>query len=135
MPGRAASRVLALLAQLDPIARSPQANAARAAEIVRATDADLIVFPELYLSGYDPAAVEGASVEPDSHALGTIRSAAAAAQTAVAVGFAERRGGSVANALALIDEHGALEAIYRKIQLFGEELTVFEPGEELVVAE
>ena len=42
-----------LLAQRFPIPGAPQANARRAAEIVAGADADLVVLPELWLSGYD----------------------------------------------------------------------------------
>lgn len=129
----------ALLAQLAPSPGSPEANARRAAEIITASDADYVIFPELYVSGYDLERVSEMAVAVGSAAIGVIRTAAAASGTAVAVGFAELTGQSaanatLANAVALIDERGELAAVYRKVQLFGDELDVFEPGEELLVA-
>lgn len=124
-----------LLAQLSPVPGAPQANARRAAEIVAGADADLIVLPELWLSGYDLDRVHESAVEPDSPALGALRQSAATAGTAIVVGFAERRGGQVTNALAMIDERGELAAVYRKVQLFGQEQKVFDAGEELAVTE
>jgi predicted amidohydrolase len=127
--------VKSLLAQLSPEPGDPAANARKASEIVESTDAELVVFPELYLTGYDLERVGALALEPASGCLASLRAAAARSHTAVLVGFAERRGGGVSNALALIDERGELVAIQRKVQLFGEERGVFEPGEELVVAE
>lgn len=108
-------------------------NAQCAAEIATRAQAELLVFPELYLSGYDLASASDHSVSPDGPEIARVREAAAQCGTAVALGFAERRGSAVANAVALIDERGELNAVYRKVQLFGAEQSVFEPGEELVV--
>ncbi len=123
-----------LLAQLNPFPGSPEANARRAAETIRRADADLAVLPELYLGGYDLARVREVALEPDSPPLAELRAAATEAGCAVAVGFAERRGDGFANSLALIDEEGELAAVYRKVQLFGHEQDVFEPGDELTLA-
>ena len=125
----------ALLGQLDPEPAAPEANARRAADIVREHDVELAAFPELFLAGYDLAGVAATAIEPDAPAIAALRAAAAETATALVVGFAERRGAAVANAAALIDEHGELRAVYRKAQLFGAEYDVFEPGERLVVAE
>ena len=124
-----------LLAQLPPVPRATQANARRAAEVVVGADVDLVVLPELWLSGYELERVHESALELDSPELGALRGSAADAGTAIVVGFPERRGSSVANSVALIDERGELAAVYRKVQLFGQEQEVFEAGEELVVAE
>lgn len=124
----------ALLAQLSPAAGDPAANAGRATGIVESADAEIVVFPELYLTGYDLERVGALAVEPTSECVAALRAAAARSRTAVVVGFAERRGGGFSNALALIDERGELVAVQRKVQLFGEERVVFDPGEELVLA-
>jgi predicted amidohydrolase len=126
----------ALLAQLAP-SGTTEANAGRAAEIVRRSgpDVDLVAFPELYLSGYDLARVADAAVELDAAPVATVANAAAQASTAVALGLAERRGPAIANTLALIDEGGGLAGVYRKTHLFGEETAVFEAGDRLVIGE
>jgi predicted amidohydrolase len=126
----------AVLAQLAPAPGAPAANAARAAEVVAAhPEADLVVLPELFLSGYDLARARETAVSLDGPELATVRGAAEAADTAVIVGFGERRDGGVANSLACIDADGELAAVYRKLCLFGAEQDVFEAGEELVIAE
>lgn len=125
-----------LLAQRFPVPGAPQLNARRAAEIVASADADLVVLPELWLSGYDLDRVHESALELDSPELGVLRACAANAATAIVVGFPERRGDHrAANAVALIDERGELAAVYRKVQLFGHEREVFEAGDELVIAE
>jgi predicted amidohydrolase len=126
----------ALLAQLES-AGTPDANAGRAAEIIRSrgATADLVAFPELYLTGYDLGRVASIAIAIESAPLAAIREAAVDAATAVAVGFAERRGDAIANTAALIDDDGVIVACYRKTHLFGDEKDAFEPGDELIVAE
>lgn len=125
----------ALLAQLAPEPGAPEANARRAADALRQHDVELAAFPELFLTGYDLATAAGTAIEADSAPIGTLRAVAAETRTALIAGFAERRGSAVANAAAVIDEHGELAAIYRKSHLFGEEGDVFTAGDELVIAE
>jgi predicted amidohydrolase len=93
-----------------------------------------VVFPELFLSGYDLSRAREYALTLDAPELGRVCTAAAEAEVAVAVGFPEQRGDRVYNSLALIDDGGEMAAVYRKLQLFGEERDVFEPGEALVVA-
>jgi predicted amidohydrolase len=126
----------AVLAQLAPVPGEPASNAARAAELVAAhPEADLVVLPELFLSGYDLAHARETAVHLDGAELATLQAAADAADSAVLVGFGERRGDAIANSLACIDARGDLTAVYRKVCLFGTENDVFEAGDELVIAE
>lgn len=125
----------AVLAQVDPALGDPARNAQRAAAIVDAhADADLVVLPELFLSGYDLAGARRSAVHADGPELAGVRQAAARARTAVIVGFGEDRIHAVANSLACIDAEGELVAIYRKLFLFGTEADVFEAGSDLVLA-
>lgn len=125
----------ALLAQLD-WSGTCESAANHATEVVRSNpELDLIAFPELYLSGYDLEKLASTAIGLDAVAIATLREAAADTSTAIAVGFAERRGSEVANSLALIDERGRIADVYRKTHLFGEEQAVFAPGEDLVLAE
>ena len=121
----------ALLAQLASIPGETQANAERAVETLRThPDVDLAVFPELFLAGYDLSLVPESARAPDSHEVRAIASAAAAASTAVVVGFAERtEDGSLFNSVACIDRDGSLAGVYRKTRLFGAEPELFEAGD------
>lgn len=129
--------MLALLAQLGSIAGDLDRNAARAAEALAAhPEADLAVFPELFLSGYLTEGIDELACGPDAQPLRQIAEAAAASATAVIVGFPERRDGArPANAVACIDRGGALAGVYRKTQLFGAEREAFSPGSELLLVE
>ena len=126
-----------LLAQLDPAAGDPRANAATLAEVIaRHPGADLAVFPELFLTGYDLAAAAERALSGDGPELAAVRDAAASAGTAVVVGFAEARpAGPPANAVACLDRDGGWAATYRKTHLFGDEAAAFAAGDELVVCE
>jgi predicted amidohydrolase len=127
--------VRALLAQLASVPGQTQANAERAVQALREhPDVEIAVFPELYLGGYDLALVPEAARAPDSAELRAIADAAAAASTAVVVGFAERaEDGTLFNSVACIDRDGLLAGVYRKTRLFGSEPDVFEPGDEQCV--
>jgi predicted amidohydrolase len=126
--------VKALLAQLSPKVGAVSENAERAAKaIAEHPEADLAVFPELYLSGYAYRGLEQVAREADAGELRLIQAAAAGAKTAVVIGFAERCNDGFGNSAACIDEAGRLVAIYRKILLFGEEAEIFTAGKELML--
>jgi predicted amidohydrolase len=129
--------VRALLAQLESVLRDPPANAARAADALAAhPDADIAVFPELFLSAYDLRALDETARPTECAELETVAGAAAAAGTAVVIGFAERNeDGSCSNSVACIDRDGSLAGVYRKTQLFAGERKVFRPGRELRIVE
>ncbi|HST40248.1 MAG TPA: nitrilase-related carbon-nitrogen hydrolase, partial [Conexibacter sp.] len=115
-----------LLAQLDPAPGDPAANAAAvAAALAEQPGAELAVFPELFLTGYDlaradalalTAAAGGAAAEAAAGSpLAVVADAARAHGTAVLVGFAERLpDGRVANSVACVEADGRHVATYRK---------------------
>lgn len=126
----------ALLGQI-PIASGDVArNVATIVEAIEAApEADLAVFPELALTGYDLSRVDRLAIPEGDAALDPVREAARRVGTAVVVGFAERRGRELVDSLACIGEDGAWRATARKLQLFGEERGVFAPASELLVVE
>jgi predicted amidohydrolase len=101
--------------------------------IKRVREADLVVLPELFHSGYavcdrneavSLAAWPDGSSEPVAMCLDAARSFNAA----IAAGFLERdEGGKLFNSAWLIDASGVI-ARYRKVHLFDREWDVFEPG-------
>jgi predicted amidohydrolase len=126
--------MLALLAQLAPSPRDVDANVARVVRALRERpDADLAVFPELFLGGYTLARLDELALATTSPPLMEIARAADAARTAVVVGFAERTDRGVANAAACFGADGRLEAVYRKAHLFGAEAGAFIAGDEQLV--
>ena len=123
----------ALIAQLESAVSDPSANVDRAvAAIAEHPDVDFAVFPELFLSAYDLRSLERTALAANGDELAEIATAAAAAGTAVVIGFAERLdNGSFANSAACIDADGTLVTVYRKTRLFGSERKVFTAGDEL----
>jgi predicted amidohydrolase len=112
-------------------------NLAVMAATARAAAADLLVFPELFLTGYNIGAdrlralaepVDGAS----AHAAAEI---AKAAGVALLYGYPERgQDGKIYNAAMLISRDGERLANFRKLHLFGAmENEVFTAGEEAAV--
>ncbi|HEX2391841.1 MAG TPA: nitrilase-related carbon-nitrogen hydrolase [Solirubrobacterales bacterium] len=128
--------MVALLAQLCPAPAAPIANAARAAHTIgEYPEADLAVFPELFVSGYRLDHLDQVAVEIDGPELGFVARAAAEAGTAAIVGFVERSGRDFYNAVACFDEQGELAGVYRKLKLFGEETAAFLPGRRMLLVE
>ena len=124
-----------VLAQLNPRLRETGANLERLREIVAGNpDADLIVFPELFLGGYTVRNVDELAVETGGPELERIAGVAREHSTALVLGAAERVDGGVANVAYGVDENGDV-AVYRKVQLYGAEKRAFAAGDGLLVVE
>lgn len=127
-----------LLAQLAPIDGDPEANVGRLARVVTAhPDVDLAVFPELFLTGYAAGTTAAQGRQLGDPLLARVFEAAAAAETAVVVGFAERgEAGALHNSALCVDRDGSLAGVHRKTHLFGaQEQSCFVAGDRLHVVE
>ncbi|TVP45304.1 MAG: amidohydrolase [Halomonas sp.] len=93
--------------------------------IAQAKDAELVVFPELALTGLD-ASVNSA-IPLDHHVFETLRRAAQQYRQYYVVGFAEQAEGKRYNAAALIGSQGVIE-VYRKIHLSDSDRRWASPG-------
>lgn len=119
-----------LLGQLTPVPGAAAANVVRIAEALAShPDADLAVFPELFVSGYEPES----ALAWDDPALDPIADAAGAAATTVIFGFTELcDDDSWANSAGVVNEDGRRAGTYRKTHLFGAfERRTFVAGEAL----
>lgn len=127
----------ALLAQFACRIGEVEGNIAKAVDAIRShPEVDIVVFPELYLSGYTCRDLDAFARPLDGAELRAIADAAADARTAVVIGFAERRATGVANSVACIDTDGSLSGVYRKTCLFDSEAKAgFLEGEELTILE
>lgn len=124
------------LAQLAPEPRDLRANLDRALELLAsAGPTDLLVLPELFLSGYELADADRVALHLDASELDELGRAAAAAGAAVIVGAAERTSDGVANSAVCLDASGELAGVYRKAHPFGAEREVYRLGDELVTVE
>jgi predicted amidohydrolase len=127
-----------LLAQLTPVPGDLDANAAAVAAAIAAhPDAELAVFPELFLTGYDPSRTAELALAAGGSPLAAVCAVARRHGTALLLGFMERtEEGRVANAVACVESDGSLVATYRKTHLFGAgERAAFAAGGELRVVE
>lgn len=108
------------------------ARLAAVAERLSAEDADVLVTPEMFLTGYDVGPVEGLAPEgPEFQAVAAITERTG---LAIAYGYPEALpGGRVANAAQLVDR-GVSVGRYRKRRMFGAlDADRFTPGSDLPV--
>lgn len=96
------------------------------------TDADLIVLPELFTSGYffqskDDLQTVAESV-PDGPSTRRLQSIAARTGTTLVAGLPERDGSAIYNSAVLVQPEQEVH-VYRKVHLFYEENTLFQPGD------
>jgi predicted amidohydrolase len=102
-----------------------------------AEGARLVVFPELFTTGYNPGARLRELAEPLSGpSLDAIGASAAAGGVAILTGFCERDGERLCNSAVLVERDGSVRMVHRKCHLFGDmESELFTPGDALAVVE
>ncbi|CRM92522.1 (R)-stereoselective amidase [Pseudomonas sp. 22 E 5] len=112
------------LYQCPPLPLDVAANLERLHKVAHeATGADVLVLPEMFLTGYNIGAeAVGALAEAqDGNAAQTIAEIAQSAGLAILYGYPERaEDGQIYNAAQLIDAHGQRLCNYRKTHLFGD---------------
>ncbi len=111
------------------------ARAFRAMEEARANGASLILFPEMFLTGYmirDKLA-ELAETLDSGPAVSALRAKAKALDLAVVVGLPllDREGGKPHNTVIFIDRDGSVPGVAHKTHMFGGEEKMFDPGDQL----
>ncbi len=117
--------------QNDPVFGEVERNVSRALELASRVEADLLIFPELFNTGYLFLSKEEVSRLAEDLGGYTVRQLSRFARetsTALVAGFAEREGGRFYNSAVAIDEDGEVKGVYRKTHLFFEEKLLFEPG-------
>jgi predicted amidohydrolase len=130
--------VRVLLGQLAPVHGEPEQNAERVRQALSShPEAELAVFPELFLSGYEAAVTEGLAITASDGAVRIVAEAAAEYSTSVLVGFPESlEDGSVANAVGCATVSGDWFTAYRKAYLFGpRERKAFVEGDHLALVD
>jgi predicted amidohydrolase len=81
----------ALIAQLRPVPGDIDANVGRAERVLAEhPSAELAIFPELFLSGYEPARAEELAIAADEDPIGRIGVATASHAMAMVIGLIQR---------------------------------------------
>lgn len=117
--------------QFAPRFGEPEANLGTLEAILAKTEADLVVAPELALSGYlftSREELERLSEPVPGPATERLAAALRPSGAHLVIGLAERSGESVFNAAVLLGPRG-VQGVYRKVHLFNEEKLYFAPGD------
>ena len=117
--------------QFHPQFLAKERNLLRLCEIVETIEADLIVLPELCLSGYYFSSIDQiASIahSSDDESFERFTALAMKKNCAIVFGFAEKSEERFYNSAACITPEG-VQGIYRKTHLFAEEKKWFTPGD------
>ena len=118
--------------QTSPRFGEKQYNLDQVADLARGIQADLIVLPELFVTGYAFTSVEETArlAEPaEGPTCRFLQDLAASANALVVAGFAEEAEGKLFNSSMLVDS-GGLIGVYRKLHLFNRENLWFSPGDQ-----
>lgn len=88
----------------------------RTLEQAATLELDIVVFPELFLQGYDTGveALRLLAVKIDSDEIAELRAMAFRYELAIAIGYAERDDDIIYNSCCLIDAGGSVVLNYRK---------------------
>ena len=117
--------------QTNPIFKDFEANLRRFEQFVSEADADLLVLPELALTGYFFTAPDEARKYAESVngvLVKKIREIAKKKNIAIVTGFLEEENGVLYNSAIAIDRNGDIVGHYRKVHLFYYEKVIFAPG-------
>lgn len=118
------------IAQMDIELGDKKANIGKALDIIEKSDADLVLFPELFTTGLDFSNAAELAEEIDGETVNALSEACG--RKIIAGSIIETEGKWLYNTFLLIDDTGVIGK-YRKIHLFQEEKHYFAPGEKICV--
>ena len=118
--------------QFECIKGEPKSNLATVETLLHGLDADLVVLPELFTSGYFFDSTEQAFALsepiPDGPSVRRLEQWARETQSTFVAGLAERAGDVLFNSAVVVTPRGWL-GTYRKSHLYYEETEHFQPGD------
>ncbi len=117
--------------QFSPQFGKKQKNLERVRTLLKNTEADIIVLPELFNTGYtflNKNELSQLAETKDGPTMKFIHTLSKKLNCAFAFGFAEKQGGKFYNSTAFITPEKSIK-VYRKTHLFYEEKLLFEPGD------
>lgn len=100
--------------------------------------AQLVLFPELYLTGYSiEENIQELAEKVSGRSINKLRKIARNNQISICMGFPEieHRSKEIFNSMVCLSDKGDILAVYRKIHLFGEEKKYFSPGNEFQIVD
>lgn len=121
--------------QAAPRARDLVANLAHVMDTLGSISTDLLVYPELFLSGYQTRDLPDVGLTLEDPRVRSLATACAEHQTGLLVGFVETTTTGAYDAYLAIDRDGRILPPIRKTHLFGDEASVFLRGESLTPIE
>ncbi len=98
---------------------------------IKSINSEMIIFPELSLSGYYFLTREESkehSLEFDSEIINSIANLSTELDKIIIVGFAERSGDNIYNSAAMLFPDKSFNCVYRKTHLFYKEYIAFDKG-------
>jgi predicted amidohydrolase len=109
----------------------------RQAQAAAEAKADLVIFPEMFLTGYNIGDAVFSLAEPaDGPSAAAVATIARDSGVSILYGYPERSGSRTYNSALLIHPVRGTIANYRKAHLYGkEEKRLFAPGDDLVIPE
>lgn len=120
------------IAQIDLVLGDKRANLNKALDVVQGSDADLILFPEVFTTGFDFPNLKNLAEDLNGKTVKKIMQACG--DKLVAGSIVESTSEGVYNTFLLISKDGIL-ADYRKIHVFQKEKEFFSPGEDVALAD
>ncbi len=119
--------------QLNPVIGNVEANLERGINYVKTAateDADLVVFPELWTTGYYLSNDDFRALAETTQGstISTLRKVAMEHKVSIISTFCEKEEDNLYISAALIHEDGSLKAVLRKSLLWGRERDIFTPG-------
>jgi predicted amidohydrolase len=119
------------VAQLDIALGDKEANLTKVEEALSRTRAELVLFPELFTTGFDFPRLKKLAEPLNGETVHKL--CELAGKRLIAGTLLENDGGKLYNTFVLLSGSGVI-ATYRKLHLFGEEKRYFTSGEKAVVA-
>lgn len=127
--------------QDDCILGETRPNIEKASDLVQRAaerDAGLILFPEMYLTGYSLGEKIHELAEPvEGPMIAELTQMARANRICICLGFPELDPATrkIFNSLVCLSDRGKIMSVYRKIQLYDEEKLFFSAGDEIKVVQ
>ena len=119
------------IVQAAPLPGAVDDNVRRVIELVHGSSAEVVLLPELFLTGYTFTNVAELALPRADARLAAIADVCRAAGRGTVFGYIEGDGERVFNSMLVIDEHGRQVASVRKTHLFGGEAEAFSAGDQL----